>query len=354
MDRIAIDLLALPETANGNIGVVTAVDVFSKFCWAYPIRDKSSSSVARALLQLMADYGRFHVLQSDNGKEFNSRLVAEFCRRADIRQLFVSTYNPRSNGMVERVNRVLVEMLRRMSQWDPTAWEDLLPMALHAYRSRVHTSTGYTPYRLMFGRESSLTAEWRTSDIAVADEATQVLERAQDLIRLHTATYDHARRNIDRAAEKYTRGMDRRHGRLTKVAPIPIGTSVLVRQARRGHTTAGKMKAKYKGPYTVVRVNSVGNYELLDTDGTILDRSVPRNFLKVAREGVEEIKAEPVRILSWRETDLGVEVYVRWITEQEEGRPQEEWLAEEDVVSEEAARAEEPLDEEPRDSADDG
>ena len=55
-----------------------------------------------------------------------------------------------------RFNRTLVTMLRRAVQRRPYDWEPLLPAVLQAYRSTPSESTGFTPYRLVFGREMRL------------------------------------------------------------------------------------------------------------------------------------------------------------------------------------------------------
>ena len=61
-------------------------------------------------------------------------------------------------------------------------WNELLPFVMHAYRTSVHESTGYSPFRLMMGEECSLpqyvsTAELRTkrkNDVAPHPLATWV------------------------------------------------------------------------------------------------------------------------------------------------------------------------------------
>ena len=58
--------------------------------------------------------------------------------------------------MVERFNRTLLMMLAMVAGKNRDDWDDLLPAVMMAYRSSVHESTGYSPYRLMFGEECTL------------------------------------------------------------------------------------------------------------------------------------------------------------------------------------------------------
>ena len=65
-------------------------------------------------------------------------------------------YHPLSNGLVERLNRTLLAMLAMFVSCEHDNWDDLLPFMMLAYNTTVHTSTGFTPYRLVFGEECSL------------------------------------------------------------------------------------------------------------------------------------------------------------------------------------------------------
>ena len=58
--------------------------------------------------------------------------------------------------MVERFNRTLLMMLAMIAGKNRADWDDLLPAVMMAYRSSVHESTGFSPYRLMFGEECTL------------------------------------------------------------------------------------------------------------------------------------------------------------------------------------------------------
>ena len=69
-----------------------------------------------------------------------------------------TSYHPRSDGLVERFNRTLLAMLAMLVSREHDNWDDLLPFMIHvlAYNTTVHTSTGFTPHRLVFGEECSL------------------------------------------------------------------------------------------------------------------------------------------------------------------------------------------------------
>ena len=65
-------------------------------------------------------------------------------------------YHARSDGLVERFNRTLLAMLAMFVFQEHDSWDDLLPFMMLAYNTTVHTSTGSTPHRLVFGEECNL------------------------------------------------------------------------------------------------------------------------------------------------------------------------------------------------------
>ena len=65
-------------------------------------------------------------------------------------------YRRASDGLVEHFNRTLLMMLAMFAGENRDDLEDLLPAVMKEYRSSVHESTGFSPYRLMFGEECTL------------------------------------------------------------------------------------------------------------------------------------------------------------------------------------------------------
>ena len=72
--------------------------------------------------------------------------------------------------MVERFNRTCLMMLSMFVNDRRDNWHELLPFVMHAYRTSVHESTGYSPYRLMMGEECSLPQDVNTEELRSSRE----------------------------------------------------------------------------------------------------------------------------------------------------------------------------------------
>ena len=95
-------------------------------------------------------------LHSDRGTQFESALFAELCATFGVEKTRTTAYLPQANGKCERFNRTLVASLHRAVQRRAYDWESLLAPVLQSYRSTVSEATGFTPFRLVFGREMRL------------------------------------------------------------------------------------------------------------------------------------------------------------------------------------------------------
>lgn len=71
-----------------------------------------------------------------------------------VERLRTTAYRPNCDGMIERFNRTVGDMLASYVSNQPNKWDEFLPYATFAYNTAVHASTGYSPFYLMFGREA--------------------------------------------------------------------------------------------------------------------------------------------------------------------------------------------------------
>ncbi len=156
-DVVSIDLLQLPVSHQGSKYLLVCVDHLSRYVVLYPVKDKSAKSVAHALItHLICPFSTPRVLLSDNGTEFRNQLLEKICKQLGIKQCFTVTYHPASNGLVERANRKILDVLRPVVSGLQHTWEDWLAYVAASINRRVCESTGQSPHYIIFGVEKRL------------------------------------------------------------------------------------------------------------------------------------------------------------------------------------------------------
>ena len=113
-ERVAIDLIGpLPKTDGNHAYLLVCQDYFTKWVEATPIPNKSAKIVADAFVKSwVCRFGSPRLLHQDNGGEFTAKVFQQVCALLGIQWTTTTPYYPRSNGMVERVNQTLQNLLK--------------------------------------------------------------------------------------------------------------------------------------------------------------------------------------------------------------------------------------------------
>ena len=155
LDIVAVDILSgLPTSSEGSKYILVLTDYFTKWSEAYALPDAEAHTCMSAMYNgFFSRFGMPRQLHSDQGKNFESKLIHELCLLAGIEKSKTTPFHPRSDGQAERLNRTLLQMLRTTATDHVNNWPSYLPTVLSAYRMTVHSVTGITPNMAMLGRE---------------------------------------------------------------------------------------------------------------------------------------------------------------------------------------------------------
>ena len=117
-ERLHVDLVGpLPETPQGHKYLLTCQDAFTRFAWAYPIKNKEAATTAKVLLdKFICNYGCPEGIHSDQGGEFKNELWTEICDRLRIKKTTTPAYNPQSNGSAEKGVGQIKNLLEKMGR----------------------------------------------------------------------------------------------------------------------------------------------------------------------------------------------------------------------------------------------
>ncbi|GFU89288.1 transposon Ty3-I Gag-Pol polyprotein [Trichonephila clavipes] len=93
-----------------------------------------------------------------SGAVFRSRLVSlvDLC---NIDHRFTTAYHPQTNGLTERFNKTLADMLSMYVDVEQKNWDEILPFVTFAYNTAKQETTGFTPFYLLHGREAETTLD---------------------------------------------------------------------------------------------------------------------------------------------------------------------------------------------------
>jgi hypothetical protein len=140
--------------------LLVAVDKFTKWIKAKPIKKIDSSSTIKFFNEIIVRYGVPHSIITNNGTNFAKGVFAELCGQKGIQLDLASVAHPQSNGQVEKANGLilagikprLVELLERSA----SCWVEELPSVLCSLRTTPNRSIGFTPFFLVYGVEAVL------------------------------------------------------------------------------------------------------------------------------------------------------------------------------------------------------
>ena len=158
LELIHMDFLMIesPKTEK-DINVLIVMDHFTHYAQAFVTKTQTANVVANTLWErFFSHYGFPEKILSDQGQNFESNLIAELCKIAQIKKLHTTPYRPEGIGACERFNRTLISMTGTLLEKMKLEWPQHVSMLAHAYNCMRNDVTGYSPYFLMYGQHPLL------------------------------------------------------------------------------------------------------------------------------------------------------------------------------------------------------
>ena len=170
-----------------------------------------------------------------------------------------------ANGLDERWNQTLQNMLVKFVHSRKTAWGSFLDTCVFAYNTSRHESTRFKPFELMFNRQATLPIDIEFRK-ALPEEVSREYHNLEepDMAKLEeerARRLDEAKQNILKAQQKQKETYDRKHA---KPECYKIGQLVLKKDFTRKKRKGGKLEIRFLGPYTISKVLPHGTYKLLN------------------------------------------------------------------------------------------
>src|SRR5579859_7635928 len=142
-------------TKYGNQYIIVATEYLTKWPEARVLPDAKAISVVPFFYKdIICWHECPKELLTDQGTYFVNKLLNSLCNRLGVKHCLSTPYHLQTNGLVERFNKTLCEILAKYSIKYKEDWDVFLPSALFAYQTMCQNTTRYEPFYLTYGRDA--------------------------------------------------------------------------------------------------------------------------------------------------------------------------------------------------------
>ncbi|KAA3466637.1 RNA-directed DNA polymerase (Reverse transcriptase), Ribonuclease H [Gossypium australe] len=258
-----------PKASNGHRFIFVVIDYFTKWVEAASYANVTKPAASRFLnKEIICRYGMPERIISDNALNLNNSTIAGVCSQFNNKHHNSSPYHPKMNRAVEAANKNIKKIVGKMTE-TYRDWHEKLPFALYAYRTSVRTSTGATPFSLVYRMEIVLPIEVEIPSLQVLseiklDEAEWIQARYDQLNLI-----EEKRLRAIRHGQMYQKRMMRAHDKKVHPREFHKGDLVLKKILPIQKDYRGKWIPNWEGPYVVKKAFSRGALILIEMDESL-------------------------------------------------------------------------------------
>ncbi|XP_036006817.1 uncharacterized protein LOC118567000 [Fundulus heteroclitus] len=285
-ERLGMDIVGpLERSSTGCRYILVICDYATRYPEAFPLRSIKARHVANCLLQLFSRVGIPREILTDCGTNFLSKLLQQVYKLLGIKGLKTTPYHPQTDGLVERYNQTLKNMLRKFVSDTGADWDQWLPYLLFAYREVPQVSTGFSPFELLYGRQvrgplDLLKDCWEDAKPEGENIAAYVINMRERLQEMASFAQDNLK-----AAQQHQKTWYDQKARDRVFLP---GQKVLLLLP----TSDNKLLTKWHGPYEITKQVSKVVYELYMPERAKKHQTFHVNLLKEFRSRQEPVHQE--------------------------------------------------------------
>ena len=262
--RVHVDLIGpLPlSRMSSNSYVLVCVDVFSRFVTLTPMPDAAAATTFSAFDSgWVGLFGLPEGVTSDGGSHFKGDFF-EALGRLGVAHHTTTPYHPQSNGVVERVIRVVCEALKTKCDGSTDQWELHVPSVQLSINLALNRSIGVAPADVVFTftPRSLLDASVARRAVHTVGDETPQGTALKARVAAQT-TFDRAVKRHLSAQATAAAAFDASHSPKS----YPVGSLVFVHYTPS--TGSNKFHSNWRGPWRVVEVDPAGGnnyYSVLD------------------------------------------------------------------------------------------
>lgn len=152
LDTIHMDHLSITPSSKKNYQyILTIIDAFTKFVRLFPTKTTTAEETLKKLKIYTSVFGNPRRIITDRGKAFTALSFQQYCNEEKIELIQITTGIPRGNGQVERIHRIIISSLGKLSIENPTNWYTKIEMVQRALNSTHQRAIQTSPFELLIG-----------------------------------------------------------------------------------------------------------------------------------------------------------------------------------------------------------
>ncbi|XP_026450598.1 uncharacterized protein LOC113350681 [Papaver somniferum] len=245
-----------------------------------PLKDYAGATISAFIKEhIICRFSAPMIIRADNAKSFVNKDVIDLLRQYNVRLHTSIPYYPKGNGQAEATNKTLIRILSRLVHDHHREWHEQLSLEIWAYSISKRSSTGASPYSLVYGEDAILPAK-----IAIPSARVEMASHTTpDEVRrfAHLDTIEERITRAERFVEAYRKRATNYYNQSVKERTSKVGELVLkiAPQVQR-NASAGKFAENWEGPFTIRKAAKSGYYKLRRMNGTKVKTPINGKRLK--------------------------------------------------------------------------
>jgi hypothetical protein len=267
---IAIDFLGPFPKSKSFDYLMVVIDRMTSMVHLIPCttQTKASEIAYLFLKEIVRLHGLPDSIVSDRDTKFTSRFWRELHRLMGTRLLMSTSFHPQTDGVTERANRSVAQILRTLINDNQLDWINNLPLAEFAINCCQSSTTGFAPFELNYGFMPKSLTQFGVANTAPGIR-TFALAARDNLVRAHDAIIAARVRQAHHANKHRSE-----HTRYKEGDLVYLSTENLSLPKHRTR----KLMPKYVGPFKVIKEHGDTSNYRLELPDVLLDRRVHPNF----------------------------------------------------------------------------
>ena len=274
-----IELLPELPPSGGYENIISAIDVFSRYAFAYPVSNPTAVNTAKVIIDIMIRHAYLPTLIiTDKGSIFVFHVIHEVAEIVGINLKHATTNHAQTIGVLERAHATIKTPLKMASGEYKKQWHKFLPIAILNYNTTYHSSIDCEPSRVFHGRVPHNILDHKLG-LRFNPNIAPTTNFAEELLRRTKILYDETKKNVLQSYIKYKRYYDKN----ASASPLKEKDYCFILQSKADHqgSKISFRDFRWIGPYLVEKVLPNNNYIVpkLNTNKTqILHRIRLRKF----------------------------------------------------------------------------